>query len=119
MPAIDFAVAHPHPFDARAIAESGLTVALATDICPGGWTESIQFVLQLACRLHGFSPGEAIRAATAGGARALALDDRGSLVPGMRADLQIWDLPRYEDVIYRLGYNEVHAVYQAGKLVHG
>jgi imidazolonepropionase len=119
MPAIDLAVAHPHPFDARAILGSGMPVALATDICPGGWTESLQLVMQLACRLHGFTPAEAVHAATAGGARALALDDRGALAPGLRADVQIWNLPRYEEVIYRFGHNAVERVYLEGRQVIG
>ncbi len=119
MPAIDLAVAHPHPFDARAILASGMPVALATDLCPGGWTESLQLVMQLACRQHGFTPAEAVHAATAGGARALALDDRGALAPGLRADVQIWNLLRYEEVIYRFGYNAVERVYLEGRQVIG
>jgi len=87
MPAIDFAIKHPRPFDARAMMEEGLSVALATDMCPGGWTESMQFAMVLACRVYSFSPEEAVYTATAGGARALALTDRGTLEPGKLADL--------------------------------
>jgi imidazolonepropionase len=117
MPAIDFAVQHPHPFDARAMLGTGMHLALATDLCPGGWTESMQLVMQLACRLHRLSPEEALLAATVGGARALALDDRGALAPGMLADIQIWDLPSFEDVIYRLGNNAVETVIKRGRVV--
>jgi imidazolonepropionase len=117
MPMIDLAVRHPRPFDARAILASGMPVALATDICPGGWTESLQLVMQMACRLHGFTPAEAVFAATAGGARALALDDRGVLAPGKRADIQVWDLPRWEEVVYRFGHNAVDRVYRLGQPV--
>lgn len=117
MPAIDLAVAHPQPFDARAALDSGMRVALATDICPGGWTESMQLVLQLACRLHRFTPAEAVHAATVGGAQALALEDRGALVPGRRADIQLWKLPRWEEVVYRYGHNAVENVYLAGQQV--
>lgn len=117
MPLIDFAVQHPHPFDARAMFAAGMTLALATDICPGGWTESMQLVMQFACRQHRFSPEEALYAATVGGARALALPDRGALAPGLRADIQIWDVSTFEDVIYRLGANVVEAVFVGGKQV--
>ncbi len=119
MPAIDFAVQHPHPFDARAMQDAGMQLALATDLCPGGWTESMQLVMQLACRLHRLSPEEALLAATTGGARALALQDRGALAPGLLADLQVWDLPSFEDVIYRLGHNAVTAVVKRGRVVIG
>ena len=116
MPGLDFAVRHPRPFDARAMVQEGMTLALATDFCPACWIESMQTVMQLACRLHALSPGEAILAATSGAAKALALDDRGSLVPGALADVQLWDLPGHEDVIYRIGSNSVTAVVKRGRV---
>ena len=117
MPGLDFAVAHPRPFDARALLAEGMTLALATDLCPGCWLESMQLVMQLACRLYQFSPAEALYAATLGAARALALDhDRGSLELGKLADVQIWDLSTFEDVIYRLGNNAVETVVKRGKV---
>jgi imidazolonepropionase len=117
MPLIDFAVKHPRPFDARAMQAEGLTLALATDICPGGWVESMFLVMQFACRQHGLSPEAALLAATVGGARACALPDRGALAPGQLADLQLWDTPTFEDVIYRIGYNPVSVVIKRGKVV--
>jgi imidazolonepropionase len=118
MPALDFAVGHPRPFDARAMFEQGMTLALATDLCPGCWVESMQLVMQLACRLYRFSPAEALYASTVGGALALGLEtDRGSLEPGKLADLQIWDLPTFEDVIYRLGHNAVVTVIRRGQVL--
>jgi imidazolonepropionase len=117
MPALDWAVSHSRPFDARAMLAEGLPLALATDLCPACWVESMQLVMQLACRTHRFSPEEALYAATAGGARALGLNDRGTLAPGMLADLQVWDLPAFEDVIYRLGNNAVETIVKRGKVV--
>jgi len=118
MPALDFAVRHPRPFDARAMWEEGMTVALATDLCPACWAESIQFVMQLACRLYRFSPAEALLAATWGAAKALGLENnRGTLEVGKRADMQIWSVPSLDDVIYRLGNNAVETVIVQGKIV--
>jgi len=117
MPLIDFAVQHPKPFKARDMMDAGMVLALATDICPGGWTESLQLVMQFACRVHGFSPEQAILAATIGGAKALDLSDRGFFCPGMLADIQIWDLDHYEEIIYRLGNNSVETVIKRGKIV--
>jgi imidazolonepropionase-like amidohydrolase len=42
------------------------------------------------------------------------LSDRGALDPGMLADLQVWDLPSFEDLIYRLGNNAVAMVIKRG-----
>jgi len=118
MPALDFAVAHPRPFDARAMIGEGMTVALATDLCPGCWVESMQVVMQLACRLYAMSPEEALLAATIGAAKALGLHhDRGSLEVGKLADLQLWDIPTFEDLIYRIGNNAVSSVIKRGQVV--
>jgi imidazolonepropionase len=116
MPGLDFAVRHPRPFDARAMLAEGMTLALATDLCPGCWLESMQLVMQLACRLYAFSPEEALLASTVNAARALGLTDRGMLKPGNLADIQVWDLPSFEDVVYRLGNNAVTILVKRGRL---
>ncbi len=92
----------------------GIDLALATDMCPTCWVESMQLVMALACRLYHFSPEEALLAATVNAARALGLEDRGSIEPGKLADLQIWDIPAFEDVIYRIGNNAVVGVIKRG-----
>ena len=117
MPILDIAMQLDRPFDARAMLDIGMTLALATDLCPGCWGESMQLVMQLACRLYRFSPEEALLAATVGGARALALEDRGMLALGQLADLQIWNIPTFEDIVYRLGNNAVESVIKRGQLV--
>ena len=118
MPALDFAVGHGRPFDARGMLDAGMTLALATDMCPGCWLESMPFVLQLACRLYAFSPAEALRAATIGAAKALNQSDKiGSLEIGKQADISIFDLPRFEDFAYRLGRGQAAKVIKNGALV--
>ncbi len=118
LPALDFAVAHPDPFNARALINSGMTLALGTNLNPGNWTESMQLVMQLACRNHGMSPEEAMLAATVGASRALRRGDQiGMLAEGFQADIQIWNLPTFEDVIYRIGNNAVSMVIKRGKVV--
>ncbi|KKK40011.1 imidazolonepropionase [Mesobacillus campisalis] len=117
MPALDFAVGHNWPFDARKMLDMGMQIALATDLCPACYTGSMQFVINLACRLYQFSVEEAIKAATYGGAKALGLEDRGVLQEGKIADLQIWDVPTYKHIAYELGTNIVDSVIKNGKVV--
>ncbi|MGB3539261.1 MAG: imidazolonepropionase [Mesorhizobium sp.] len=118
MPGLDFAVGHNRPFDARSMLDAGVTMALATDMCPGCWLESMPFVVQLACRLYKFSPAEAIRAGTLHAAMALDRGDRlGSLEAGKQADVAIFPYERYEDMAYRLGRGRARLVLKAGKIV--
>lgn len=118
MPALDFAVGHQKPFNARELIDSGMKIALATDLCPACYTVSMQFVMNLACRLYAFSIEEAIKAATYGGAQALGLNDRGRIKVGYLADIQIWDIPRFEHIAYELGSNAVETVIKHGEIVH-
>ncbi len=118
MPGLDFAVRHARPFAARAMLDAGLTLALATDMCPACWLESMPLVIQLACRLYAFGVDEAIRAATIGAAQALdRADTIGSLEPGKQADIAIFPLPRFEDLAYRLGRGRASLVIKKGRIV--
>jgi len=77
---------------ARIFLDAGMTLALGTDHNPGtcGAT-SMSLVIALAVAAFGLSVDEALTAATAGGARSLALADRGTVEAGKLADLVVWD----------------------------
>lgn len=76
------------------------------------------FIIILACRRHGFSAERAIRAATIAGAKALDLaGEVGSIEPGKRADIQIWNLEQHEDVAYHYMTNPVGVVIKDGAVV--
>lgn len=118
MPGIDFATAHQPPVDCRKILQSDMQLALATDICPGGWIPSMQLIIALACRLQALSPAEAIRAATLGGACALDREqDVGSLEVDKRADVLIMDVERHEDLAYKIGRNAIETVIKDGQII--
>ena len=112
----DFAVNHPKQVDPRPMLDIGMDLGLATNCCPGCWCESMIFILVLACRQHGFSAEEALRAATKGAAKAMGLKDRGSLTPGKLADLLILDTDTYEDLIYKYGRNPIKTIIKKGKV---
>lgn len=118
MPCLDYAVAHPDPVRARELAALGLELAVATDVCPGCWATSMPLAIAMACRSGGLSVEQAIRGATYAGARALGREEAvGSLVPGLRADLLVLDLPSHEHLAYRLGGNPVATVIKDGQVL--
>ncbi len=103
LPGVEFSTRQPYP-DARALVDAGVTVALASDCNPGSsYTSSLPFCIAVAVRDMGLTPGEAVWAATAGGAAALGRSDVGSLVPGSRGDLVVLDAPSHVHLAYRPG----------------
>ena len=114
LPGVEFSTRQPYP-DARRLIDAGVTVALACDTNPGSsFTSSMAFCIAVAVRDMGMTPTEAVRAATAGGAKALRRDDIGSVAPGMRADLVLLDAPTSIHLAYRPGVPLVAGVWKDG-----
>jgi imidazolonepropionase len=95
-------------------------IAIATDLNPGSSpVHSLLTTMNMACILFGLTPEEALLGVTANAARALGLKDRGSLAPGLRADLALWDVERPGDLAYPLGVNPCACVVRDGEIVRG
>ncbi|RUS46200.1 imidazolonepropionase [Cohnella sp. AR92] len=107
------------PADARAMIEAGVPVALSTDRNPGSSpTESLPFVMNLACLTMGMTPSEVLTACTINAAHAIGRADRiGSLEPGKQADVVIFDAPNYLYLQYHYAVNLVETVIKQGKPV--
>ena len=106
---------------ARRLRDAGATIALATDFNPGSApSPSMPMVLMLACSQMGLDPLAAIQAATAGGARALRLEDgRGMLTEGAPADLVLWAVEDHREIPYQFGYPPIAGVWKRGVQVAG
>jgi imidazolonepropionase len=103
---------------ARKIIEFGIPIALATDLNPNCWTESMQIIIALACYHMKLSPAEALTAATINAACALQKQDQiGSIEVGKKADLIIFDVPNHNFLPYQFGVNLVSKVIKNGKVV--
>jgi len=103
---------------ARALADGGAIVALATDFNPGSsFTESLPLAMNLACTRLGLSPAEALIACTANAAHVLDLPDVGRLAPGYRADVLVLDAPDWRHLAYHLGGDRFATVIKNGRLV--
>jgi len=100
---------------ARQIIDCGVPVALATDLNPNCWTESMQLMIQLACLKMQMTPAEAVTAATFNAACAIGCQDRvGSLEVGKQADCIILDCPNHRFLPYHFGVNLVETVVKKG-----
>ena len=64
----------------------------------------------MAATLFGLTVDECLAGATRNAARALGLGgETGTLEAGKWADLAIWDIERPAELVYRLGFNPLHA----------
>ena len=93
----------------------GVPMAVATDCNPGtAPLLSLRQAMQLACTLFRLTPEEALRGATVNAARALGMDDRGVLRPGMRADFVHWNVGQPAELCYWLGGQLAASVHANG-----
>ncbi|MEZ5782488.1 MAG: imidazolonepropionase [Rhizobiaceae bacterium] len=89
----------------------GTKLALATDCNPGtSPLTSLLLTMNIAATLFGMTVDECLAGVTREAARALGLaDEVGTLQAGKRADLAVWDVERPAELVYRMGFNPLHA----------
>ena len=102
---------------ARKMVKAGVPVAMATDFNPGSCPcLNMQLVMNLGCLRYRLTPEEVLTAVTLNGAAAIGrAESVGSLEPGKRGDLLIWEARDLNYVCYRMGSNLVHTVVKGGK----
>ncbi len=94
----------------------GVPMALATDANPGSSPlTSLLLTMNMGCTLFRMTPEEALRGVTVNAARALGIADAGTIAPGQRADLAIWDVARPAELSYRIGFNPLYMRVFGGK----
>ncbi len=87
----------------------GVPMAVATDMNPGtSPMASLLLAMNMACTLFRMTPAEALAGTTVHAARALGLQDRGTLAPGQAADLAVWSCAHPAALAYRFGFNPLH-----------
>ena len=92
-----------------------VAIAVATDCNPGtSPLLSVREAMALACRVFGLTPAESLAGATRNAARALGLQDRGTIEVGKRADIAIWDISHPHDLSYWLGSQPLAGLLIAG-----
>jgi imidazolonepropionase len=97
------------PIDA--MRRHGVGIALATDSNPGtSPLASLLLAMNMGATLFRLTVDECIAGVTREAARALGLfTQTGSLDVGKQCDLAIWDIERPAELVYRMGFNPLHA----------
>jgi imidazolonepropionase len=100
-----------------ALRRLGVPIAVATDSNPGtSPITSLLTTMNMAATLFRLTVDEAVAGATREAARALGLHaTRGTLEPGKWCDLAIWDIARPAELVYRIGFNPLHARVRRGR----
>ena len=96
---------------------AGAPIALATDCNPGtSPLTSLLLVMNMGATLFRLTVDECLAGVTRNAARALGLSDEiGTLEVGKSCDLAIWDIERPAELVYRMGYNPLHARIWSGQ----
>jgi len=91
--------------------EAGVPMALATDYNPGtSPLTSLLLAMNMGATLFRLTPEECLLGVTRHAAKALGRNaEIGTLEAGKRCDLAIWDIQRPAELIYRMGFNPLHA----------
>jgi imidazolonepropionase len=86
-------------------------MAIATDCNPGtSPVTSLLLVMNMAATLFRLTVDEAVAGVTREAARALGrLGEIGTLESGKWCDLSVWDIERPAELVYRIGFNPLHA----------
>ncbi|WP_019122361.1 imidazolonepropionase [Brevibacillus massiliensis] len=103
----------------RKMIDAGVPVALSTDCNPGSSpTVSLPLIMNLGCLRMGMTPAEVLAATTINAAHEIGRGKQiGSIEPGKKADITIFDVPNYLALQYRYGVNHVHSVIKNGAVV--
>lgn len=99
-----------------AFRKHGVNLAIATDCNPGSSpVTSLLVTMNMAATLFRLTIDEIIAGVTRNAARALGRTDIGTIKPGKRCDLAIWDIERPAELVYRIGFNPLWRRVWGGK----
>lgn len=95
----------------KVLRDAGAHIAIATDCNPGtSPLTSLLLTMNMSATLFGLTIEECIAGTTREAARALGLlHEIGTLEVGKAADFAIWNIGRPAELVYRIGYNPLHA----------
>ena len=106
--------------DARALIDTGLPVAIATDFNPGSAPSyHLPMVMMLSCTMNRMTPAEVLKGVTIYAARALGITDtHGSLEVGKQADIALIDSPNINHWMYHFRGNCCAMTIKKGQVIY-
>ncbi|HME18968.1 MAG TPA: amidohydrolase family protein, partial [Nitrososphaerales archaeon] len=103
---------------AREIIDSGMPVALGTDLSAADMCESMQIMMTIAILQMKMTTEEALIASTINAAHSIGRNrEIGSLEVGKKADIVVFDAPNHRFFAYHYGVNLAERVFKGGRLV--
>jgi len=95
----------------EALRAAGVPIAIATDCNPGtSPLSSLLMGMNFAATLFRMTVDECLVGVTRAAAQALGLaESTGTLEAGKYCDLAIWNIERPAELVYRMGFNPLHA----------
>jgi len=94
----------------EAFRKHNVPLAIATDSNPGtSPITSLLMTMNMAATLFRLTVDECLIGVTRNAVRALGRSDIGVLEAGRWCDLAIWDVERLAELVYRIGFNPLHA----------
>ena len=103
---------------ARKLLDAGAILAIATDWNPGSAPMgNLIAQASILATFQKLSMAEVLAGVTCRAAKALRLNDRGILKPGMKADFVIYDTDHFQEILYHQGMLKPSKIYIGGNLI--
>ncbi|MDP4033550.1 MAG: imidazolonepropionase [Pseudorhodobacter sp.] len=117
LPGAFYTLREPQMPPIATLRSAGVAMAVATDCNPGSSPmTSLCLAMNMACTLFRLTPLEALQGTTTQAARALGLSDRGTIAPGQRADLAVWNARHPAELAWRIGATPLHTRIHGGEI---
>jgi len=118
LPGAFYTLRHDHIPPVDLLRDYKVPMAIASDSNPGSSPVlSLGLMVNMASNLFQLTPEESLIGVTRNGAKALGLNDRGTLEVGKKADFAIWDINHPTELSYQLGGNSCSGIVKNGEAV--